>query len=147
MKKTKQGQPIPTWPRISAVTRQDGTGQLTINGVEHQLAGVDVDQLRNGIIARCAQLAGRLGRPVPLVVTDDDQSMNLAVRPDGVVQQLSAAGTVPDPDGLQPVAGPCRQCGTVQSVAVTECPTCAQEPHRLAEIDSRVLALGLDDSR
>lgn len=123
---------VPSWPRVSASVRSDGTGTLTINGTERPVAAADVEQLRTGVIARTAALAARLRRPVRLTVTEDPATWTLAVRPSGVVQLLTTDDTLPSVEGLHPHHGPCRECGEPQPVTARTCPACrAEEPHRV----------------
>lgn len=123
---------VPSWPRVSASVRPDGTGTLTINGTERPVAAGDVMHLRSGVIARAAALAARLRRPVRLTVTEDPATWTLAVRPSGVVQLLTSEDTLPSVAGLHPHHGPCRECGEEQPVTAGTCPACGvQDPHRV----------------
>ena len=101
---------VVTWPRIIATVNADNTGTLTINGVQRTCAAGSLDALRAGMIARCVTIATALRRPVRLTVTEGEEVWPLAVRPNGVVQALSASGTIDTDDGLVPSDGPCRYC-------------------------------------
>lgn len=137
---TRQHERVATWPRISASVRPDGTGTITVNGTERPCAAAGVDELRTGMIARCAALARRLRRPVRLTVTDGTSSWTLAVRAEGVVQLLDDAGTIPPGDGLAAHEGRCRVCWRLQPVTAASCAQCGvDEPHRVEAdpIDAR----------
>lgn len=131
---------IADWPRISATVRQHGTGSLTINGTERPCTAGSVEELRTGMIARCAAIAGRLRRPVRLTVNDGEATWNLAVRAEGIVQLIDDAGTIPPADGLAVHEGSCRTCRRLQPVTEARCAHCGtDEPHRVEAnpIDAR----------
>ena len=123
---------VAAWPRISATVRADGTGTITVNGTERPCAATSVDELRTGMIARCAALARRLRRPVRLTVNDGASTWALAVRADGVVQLIDDVGTIPPAAGLAPHEGRCRACRRLQPVTAAACSQCdVDEPHRV----------------
>lgn len=123
---------VAEWPRITATVRPDGTGSLTINGTEHPCHAATIEQLRTGVIARCAALAARLRRPVRLDAVEGGQTWTLAVRPGGVVQPLDTDGTIGPGEALDVHQGPCRNCRTPQAVTTPRCLLCgSQEPHRV----------------
>lgn len=128
----EQHDPVPAWPRIAATVRPDGTGTLTINGTERPCAAAGIDELRTGMIARSVAIAARLRRPVRLTVTDALQAWAFAVRPEGIVQLLDAAGTIPPATGLTAHEGRCRRCRRLQPVTAATCVQCGlSEPHRV----------------
>jgi len=55
---------VPGWPRIEAVTRSDGTGEVTINGTSHPIATATLDDARAAVIDVVAATAAKVGRPV-----------------------------------------------------------------------------------
>lgn len=83
--------PVPVWPRIEAITRADGSGELTINGTSEPVQTRDVDDAREVIIRRIAATAAKLGRPVRVATTGPEGDWPLIVHPDGTVEE--------DPDG------------------------------------------------
>ncbi len=128
----RQRERVAAWPRVSATVHPDGTGTITVNGTERPCAAESVDELRTGMIARCATLAGRLRRPVRLAVADGPNTWTLAVRPDGIVQLIDDAGTIAPADDLAPQEGRCRVCRRLQPVTAATCPQCGiAEPHRV----------------
>ncbi len=120
---------VPDWPRLAATVARDGTGTLTINGVNRACAAESVDALRTGIVARSVTIAAQLRRPIRLDVTEGDQTHSLAVRPEGYVQLVGADGMIPSSDGLTVDEGRCRICRRLQPVTSTTCVQCgADEP-------------------
>lgn len=131
-------QSVAQWPRIVATVRGDGTGSLTVNGTEHACAAPGVEELRTGLIARCTAIAIQLGRPVRVEAVDDEQSWTVAVRPEGIVQTLSAGGTIPDAAGYSVHEGRCRHCRRLQPVTAPRCAACgAEHPHDVDAIGPR----------
>lgn len=138
----QQPERIADWPRITATLHGPGQrivhgfavqlGSLTINGTERACEAESVDALRTGMIARCVAIAIRLRRPVRLTVSDGPQTMNLAVRPEGIVQLVSDAGMIPPAQGLSVHEGRCRVCRRLQPVTEAVCVQCGTpEPHRV----------------
>ncbi|WP_454293254.1 hypothetical protein [Salana multivorans] len=56
---------VPTWPRIEAVTRQDGSGEVTINGTSRPIETTSLDEARAAIIAVVTETAGKMGCCAP----------------------------------------------------------------------------------
>jgi hypothetical protein len=132
---------VPRFPVITAVVRADRTGELTLNGTSRPVNALTLEQLRAGIIARCARIARDIRRPVRLLVDDTDDRYELAIHPDAYVQELSAAGTVADlADGAERTIAesPCRACGRSQSLRTSFCTRCGVEgPH---EVETALVA-------
>lgn len=126
---------VPDWPKITATVRADATGSLTINGTEHPCQAATVEELRIGMIARCAGIAARLRRPVRVTAQDCEQTWTVAVRPEGIVQLVDENGTIPPAGTLTVQNGRCRSCHRPQPVTATTCHSCGtSEPHRV-EVD------------
>lgn len=82
---------IPRSPRTIAVLRDDGTGELTINGVTQPLKATSVDEARALVLERVSAHAQEdLGGPVRLLASDPDGWWDLAVYPDGHVSKLAS---------------------------------------------------------
>lgn len=123
---------VADWPRISATVRPDGSGVLTINKTDRLCHAASVDELRTGMIARCAVIAQQLRRPVRFEVTDDAGTWQLAIRPEGYVQLIDDAGKIPPADGLTVHDGPCRVCRHIQPITAATCEQCGiAGPHRV----------------
>jgi MinD-like ATPase involved in chromosome partitioning or flagellar assembly len=72
-------------PRIRAMIRSDGTGELTIDGESQQIRAADEAGVREEIINRVAATARTIGRPVRLTAEDEQGQSPLIVHPDGEV--------------------------------------------------------------
>ncbi|MDN5762646.1 MAG: hypothetical protein L0H41_10065, partial [Microlunatus sp.] len=77
---------IPTWPSIQALTRPDGTGELTINGTSYPIQAASVHEARNEIIRRVTETARKINRPVRVATTGPDGDWPLVVHPDGTIE-------------------------------------------------------------
>lgn len=129
-------QPVIAWPRITATLGGGAEGTLVINGVVHPCRAASTETLRIGMIARCTATAIMLRRPVRVEVIEtvrsggrtSSQSWILAVRPDGVVQEIDGRGRIIDTDDdLLAIEGPCRQCGAATQVTASRCPACGTD--------------------
>lgn len=118
-------QPVIAWPKITAAIDDESSGTLVINGVVHPCRAETIEALRTGMIARCTATAIRLGRAVRVDVTESGRSWALAVRPDGIVQEIDRQGRIVPADGeLGPIEGSCRRCGDPNPVSATHCAGC-----------------------
>ena len=123
---------VPSWPKLVATVRDDGTGTLMVNGTSRPCSAESVTALRTGMVARCVAIATSLHRPVRLDVTEGGETYGLAVRPEGFVQLVEPDGTIPAPDGLTVDEGRCRHCRRLQPVTSTTCGQCGvDEPLRV----------------
>ncbi|MCD2444332.1 FHA domain-containing protein [Agromyces sp. SYSU K20354] len=118
---------VSDWPRVSAVVHPDATGELTTNGISRACAAESIDALRVGMIADVAALAATMRRPVRMDVVEGPANWRLAVRPNGVVHEVAADGTIPPTDGLLVQQGYCRACRQPQPVTATSCGACGAE--------------------
>jgi MinD-like ATPase involved in chromosome partitioning or flagellar assembly len=88
---------VPNWPQIEAVTRPDGTGELTINGTSHPIQASTIEEARQTIITRIADTAAKLQRPVRALASGPDGQWPLIVHPDGDVQPDHSRPASPAP--------------------------------------------------
>lgn len=77
---------IPTWPRIEALTRPDGSGEITINGTSWQIDTNTVSAARREILRRVVDTAVKMNRPVRVTTTGPDGDWPLIVHPDGHIE-------------------------------------------------------------
>lgn len=77
---------IPTWPRIEARTRPDGTAELTINGTSYPIQTTSPQAARDEIIRRVTDTAAKIRRPVRMATTGPDGSWPIIVHPDGTIE-------------------------------------------------------------
>lgn len=89
-------------PRISALVRGDGTGEVVIDGVSEPITAADDEGVREEIISVVTDAARELGRAVYLLSEDEQGHWPLTVHPDGRVE--SAGDLIPVGDG-HPEAG------------------------------------------
>lgn len=97
-------QTVPTWPRIEARTRPDGSGEVTINGTSHPIETTDAAAARAAIIALVAETAQKVARPVRVSTTGPDGDFPLIVEPDGTVREDPDAE--PRPRATTPTPAP-----------------------------------------
>src|SRR3954462_12003214 len=88
-------------PEISAEVREDGTGEISIDGVIERVNKANLAEAGAAITTRIAELAVSVGQPVPVQVRDPEGLWSLMIHPDGFVDEAPAtppAGT-PQPNG------------------------------------------------
>ncbi|QCU79706.1 ParA family protein (plasmid) [Citricoccus sp. SGAir0253] len=76
------------WPKLRAIIREDGTGELTINGTSRPVDGTDSTQTRRHIINQAHQLAIQHGRPVALRAAEGDREYSLVIDVNGSVEEM-----------------------------------------------------------
>jgi MinD-like ATPase involved in chromosome partitioning or flagellar assembly len=92
---------VPRWPRIDAIVREDGSGEVTIDGTFHPISAGSLEEARVEVLRRVTENAARVGRPVRASATGPEGLWNLIVHPDGTV--------VPEEDELAPPSSPTPQ--------------------------------------
>ncbi|WP_028046151.1 chromosome partitioning protein [Cellulomonas sp. URHE0023] len=78
-------------PEINAEVREDGTGEISIDGVVERVTKANLAEAGAAITARIAELAVSVGQPVPVQVRDPEGLWSLMIHPDGVVDEAPAA--------------------------------------------------------
>lgn len=86
---------VSNWPHIEAITRPDGSAEVTITGTSHPIETTSLEDARAAITAKVAGTATQLGRPVRMTTTDPDGQWSVIVHPDGTVQEDPAGATAP----------------------------------------------------
>ncbi|MBT2550910.1 chromosome partitioning protein ParA [Arthrobacter sp. ISL-65] len=81
------------FPKINAVLRTNGTGEVTINGTSHAIEANDEAAVLTDAIRLITETAVQLGRPVRVSTTDPDGHGLIIVSPEGAVSE--AAPTKP----------------------------------------------------
>jgi len=81
------------FPKINAVLRTNGTGEVTINGTSHAIEANDEAAVLSQALRLITDTAAQLGRPVQVNTTDPDGQGHIIVSPEGVVSE--AAPTKP----------------------------------------------------
>jgi MinD-like ATPase involved in chromosome partitioning or flagellar assembly len=83
------------FPKINAVLRTNGTGEVTINGTSHAIEAADETAVLGEALRLISETAAQLGRPVRVSTTDPDGQGLIIVSPEGVVSE--AAPIKPSP--------------------------------------------------
>ncbi len=79
-------------PQVTAEVRDDGTGQISIDGVIERIRMANLQEAGAAITERIAAIAGEVGEPVPVQVRDPDGMWSLLIHPDGLVDEAPADG-------------------------------------------------------
>ncbi|GGI02155.1 MinD/ParA family protein [Arthrobacter liuii] len=77
------------FPKINAVLRTNGTGEVTINGTSHAIEAADEAAVLNDALRLITKTAVQLGRPVRVSTTDPDGQGLIIVSPDGLVSEAT----------------------------------------------------------
>ncbi|MEZ2390650.1 MinD/ParA family protein [bacterium RCC_150] len=83
------------FPKIDAVLRANGTGEVTINGTSHPIQAEDEAAVLSEALRLITETAALLGRPVKVSTTDPDGQGTIVVSPDGVVSETTEAKPAP----------------------------------------------------
>lgn len=102
---------VPRWPRIDAIVREDGSGEVTIDGTFHPITTGSLEEARVEVLRRVTENAAKVGRPVRASATGPEGLWNLIVHPDGTV--------VPEEDELAPPSAPTPQAPPTSSSPVS----------------------------
>jgi len=77
------------FPKINAVLRTNGTGEVTINGTSHAIEAADETAVLNDALRLITETAAQLGRPVRVSTTDPDGQGLIIVSPNGIVSEAT----------------------------------------------------------
>jgi cellulose biosynthesis protein BcsQ len=77
------------FPKINAVLRTNGTGEVTINGTSHAIEAADESAVLTDALRLITETAVQLGRPVRVSTTDPDGQGLIVVSPEGVVSEAT----------------------------------------------------------
>ncbi|WP_433876990.1 MinD/ParA family ATP-binding protein [Sinomonas atrocyanea] len=94
------------FPKIDAVLRADGTGEVTIDGTSHPLRAEDELAALRDALKLISGTATRLGRPVKVTTRDGEGQSLVVVSPDGTFSEVAESdvgGT--EPQGRAPAPG------------------------------------------
>ncbi|MDP9696111.1 UNVERIFIED_ORG: MinD-like ATPase involved in chromosome partitioning or flagellar assembly [Arthrobacter globiformis] len=107
------------FPKINAVLRTNGTGEVTINGTSHPIEATDEAAVLTDAIRLITKTAVQLGRPVRVSTTDPDGQGLIIVSPEGVVSEATPikAASRREQDTLPVQAAP-----SLDSAKVTSAP-------------------------
>nr|AFK89476.1 hypothetical protein [Arthrobacter sp. J3.49] len=96
------------FPKINAVLRTNGTGEVTINGTSHAIEAADEAAVLTDALRIITETAAQLGRPVRVSTTDPDGQGLIIVSPEGVVSEAAPVKPTPrrEQDSLPVTAAP-----------------------------------------
>ncbi|WP_285251207.1 chromosome partitioning protein ParA [Pseudarthrobacter sp. fls2-241-R2A-168] len=96
------------FPKINAVLRTNGTGEVTINGTSHAIEAADEAAVLSDALRIITETAAQLGRPVRVSTTDPDGHGLIIVSPEGVVSEAAPIKPTPkwEQDRLPVTASP-----------------------------------------
>jgi MinD-like ATPase involved in chromosome partitioning or flagellar assembly len=96
------------FPKINAVLRTNGTGEVTINGTSHAIEAADEAEVLGEALRLISETAAQLGRPVRVSTTDPDGQGLIIVSPEGVVSEAAPIKPTPkrEQDPLPVTAAP-----------------------------------------
>lgn len=77
------------FPKIDAVLRANGTGEVTINGTSHPIQADDEAAVLREALRLITDTAAQLGRPVKVTTTDPDGQGQIVVSPEGTVSEAA----------------------------------------------------------
>lgn len=83
------------FPKIDAVLRANGTGEVTINGTSHAIQADDEASVLREALRLITDTAAQLGRPVKVSTTDPDGQGLIVVSPEGLVSETALAKPSP----------------------------------------------------
>ncbi|QCB94647.1 MinD/ParA family ATP-binding protein [Cellulomonas shaoxiangyii] len=116
-------------PHIVAEVREDGTGEISVDGVLQRIAAADLAEAGAQMTSRIATLAQEAGRALPVEVRDPDGLWALVIHPDGRVDEATDADEVAPLTGdVTAVAAPGAVPAAGGPLAATSAPTAAVAP-------------------
>lgn len=139
---------IPTWPTIQAITRPDGTGELTINGTSYPIQAATVRDARNEIIRRVTDTASKLGRAVHVATSGPEGRFPIVVHPDGRIEPDTTEQPAPARTrrASTVVDQPAEQQATPPAQAEELAPTSPTTPARVdRDLDQAAATIPLED--
>ena len=83
------------FPKIDAVLRANGTGEVTINGTSHAIKAEDEAAVLSQALRLITETAAQVGRPVKVSTTDPDGQGLIIVSPEGIVSEAVASPAKP----------------------------------------------------
>ncbi|MEJ5913765.1 MinD/ParA family ATP-binding protein [Pseudokineococcus sp. 1T1Z-3] len=132
-----------TAPVVDVLVTTDGTAQITVDGVSHELTAADVDNARRRSVAHIAStVATPAGGPVLAKVVDPDGSWHLLIHPDGTLGEAPQPSSPvhEEPAAEEPAAeepaGP-RTEATAETPPVASSPSPAPAPAAPAPASAR----------
>ena len=109
------------FPKINAVLRTNGTGEVTINGTSHAIEAADEAAVLSEALRIITETAAQLGRPVRVSTTDPDGQGLIIVSPEGVVSEAAPIKPTPkrEQDRLPVTAAPSLETAKATTTAAS----------------------------
>ncbi len=128
------------FPKINAVLRTNGTGEVTINGTSHAIEAADEAAVLGEALRLISETAAQLGRPVRVSTTDPDGQGLIIVSPEGVVSEAAPIKPTPkqEQDTLPATAAPSpRTAKATTTAAPAPTPASAPDASPAEEVPAR----------
>ena len=85
------GVEVASWPVMTALLAEDGSGTVEISGVSQEIAEPSLDRARGHVQERAIEYArDKLQRPLHLRTEDRDGTWDLVVHPSGRIEEMEA---------------------------------------------------------
>jgi MinD-like ATPase involved in chromosome partitioning or flagellar assembly len=139
---------VPRWPRIDAIVREDGSGEVTIDGTFHPITTGSLEEARVEVLRKVTENAAKVGRPVRASATGPEGLWNLIVHPDGTVvpeEDEPAPPSVPTPQAPPATAPADETPGGMPATAPGAMPGPTAEPGLVFEDAQAVDLQPLDE--
>ena len=89
------GVEVASWPVMTALLAEDGSGTVEISGVSQEIAEPSLDRARGHVQERAIEYArDKLHRPLHLRTEDRDGTWDLVVHPSGRIEEMEASQPV-----------------------------------------------------
>ncbi|WP_240644087.1 ATPase [Antribacter gilvus] len=82
---------VPLWPHVQAVVREDGTGEVVVDGTPYPVFAAGLEEARVEVLRRVTLTAAQVGRAVRATAEGPEGVWALIVHPDGTVVPQEAA--------------------------------------------------------
>ncbi|MDM7830401.1 MinD/ParA family ATP-binding protein [Cellulomonas edaphi] len=115
-------------PQISAEVREDGTGEISVDGRIERIQRDTLQEAGAAITTRIAELADEVGQPLPVQVKDPEGVWALLIHPDGTVDEAPVDEPADLPAAASEPAAPAPTSGPVTAVDEPSEPVAAAEP-------------------
>ena len=131
-------------PTITAEVREDGTGELVVDGDRREVARDDLAQAGAEVTSQVAALAAELGQPLPVQVRDPDGVWSLLIHPDGRVDEAPPEVLDDEPvtAGSAPVPAPAPVPSAVPSLTPSPTPSPVPGPSPTTPVGSSAVPSG-----
>lgn len=89
------------WPKVEAIIKEDGTGEVRISGSIHPIQTADLSAARASAVEIVAAAAAKLGRNLRAAMSDPEGEWPLIIHADGTVEEADP-GTAQEPGKEKP---------------------------------------------